>query len=223
MNRLKKIKAFTLVELMVVVAIFSVISAMAFNGMISLSKGIKRPKDISISRKEMGIFVDTLYKFINNSFSVYFVDLTSALTPPEFDYLTPLSPYTNADSRLDILYLVKDTNDTTARIVYNSTDHTFEYYRTGSTTTPQIMLTDVYRPDASWDNSGNLVAGVEPIFKFPHISSLYDSVNYNAPRPKTVIVQFRRVVATGGSEYIKPISVPLTLMIEVNVSTFETV
>ncbi len=212
--------AFSLVEILVVLAMFTAISAMAFNGMTTLSKGVKKPREMSIARKELGVFVNGLYRFINNSYSAYLMDGTT-----EFYYLSPLSPLTpllNGDVRQDILYLVKDESDTTGRVVFNHTDHRFEYYK-DSSASAQIMLTEVYRMDAAWADDGTVSSvGVEPIFKFPHKAFLYDP-DHIEPRPKTVIIQFRKIVATGGSEFAKPVSVPMTLMIEVNVSTFETV
>ncbi len=215
-------KAFTLVELLVVLAIFSVISAMSFHGMITLSKGIKKPRDMSIARKELGVFVNGLYRFINNSYSTYLVDAAATTSTGEFYYLNPLTPL-DGDIRQDILYLVKDDNGTAGRVVFNDTDHRFEYYK-DSSTSAQIMLEQVYRMDAAWSDDGTVSSsGVEPIFQFPHQDFLYDQVSYEKPRPKTVIIQFRKIVATGGSEFAKPVSVPMTLMIEVNVSTFEAV
>jgi len=215
-------KAFTLVEMLVVLAMFTVISAMAFNGMITLSKGIKKPREMSIARKELGVFVNGLYRFINNSYSAYLVDAASTTATGEFYYLNPLTPL-DGDVRQDILYLVKDVNDTTGRVVFNHTDHRFEYYK-DSSASAQIMLEDVYRMDTAWDDDGTVSStGVYPIFQFPHQDFLYDQTSFEKPRPKTVIIQFRKIVATGGSEFAKPVSVPMTLMIEVNVSTFETV
>lgn len=208
----KKIKAFSLTELMIVLGVFSLVSVMIFLAFQNMGQSLDKPSKIVRSQKDLMNFSHGVYNFLNNSLSAYMMD-----GQDELDYRN--EDIEESDPRCNILYLQKDEEDNTGRIVYNENEHQFEWYRLESTQNPEIMLEDVYRIDAVWDENGEVTEGEEIIFKFPHNSILYDA-NFLS-RPKFVVIQFRKIIVPANSRNPSPMTIPMTLMIEVNTSHFE--
>jgi prepilin-type N-terminal cleavage/methylation domain-containing protein len=206
-------KAFTLSEMMIVLTIFSLVFAMMMAAMTNMGKGVTEPRLMVTGKSKLTRFSHGMYNFLNNSLSAYFIDTDLS----ELDYMS--ATIQDRDPRLDILYLQKDNDGATGRIVYSNSERRFEYYKTSSTSTPQIMLEEVYRIDSTWDVDGNLTDGVEPIFKFPHRTFLYNTDN--PLRPIFVICQFRKLLVPSTSEKPVPTTIPITLMLQVNVSDYQ--
>lgn len=226
------IKAFSLVEMLIVLSISSIVFVMVIQGGFQLSRGIVQSQEMIKAKKDLVVFCHGLYNFINNSFSAYLEDPALSTTPPELDYRN--TTFIDADPRQDVLFLVKDELGNTGHLSYNddpdndpSTEGgAFEWYSLPNAT-PQTMIKDVYRIDSKWDSDGNLItvgasAPKAPIFKFPHQEFLYNGTIGLPFRPKFVIIQFRKIIVPKRAENPVPITLPITLMLEVNVSTYTT-
>lgn len=210
---------FTLVEMLIVVAILSIASVIILFSIINSNKGIKRSREMVKARHDITLFNQSAFNFINNSLYVYLVD--PALTTPtkELDYLN--TNFISADPRLDTLYLIKDSLNNTATLVFNRLNHTLQWFMLPGAV-QQTMLEGVYRIDAKWNKDGQLITeGTAPIFKFPHRDFLYNSENSFPFRPKFVILQFRKIMVKPGGDILVPITIPITIMFEVNVSTYQ--
>lgn len=224
--------AFSLVEMLIVLGVSSIVFIMVIQGGFQLSRGVSQCQEMIKSKKELVMFCHGAYNFINNSFSAYLEDPSLSTVPPELDYRN--TTFLDADPRQDVLFLVKDEIGNTGQLVYNddpdnnaATDGgAFEWFSLPGAT-PQTMITDVYRVDSKWDSDGNLItSGVNapkaPIFKFPHQEFLYNGTIGLPFRPKFVIIQFRKIIVPKRADNKIPITLPVTLMLEVNVSTYST-
>ena len=206
---------FTLVEMQVALVILSVAAAMILFSITNMNRGIKRSTEIINSRHDVSLFTQGAFNFINNSYYAYLVDPVLTTETKELDYLN--TTFTPKDPRLDKLYLIKDTLGNTATLEFKN--NCLQWVRLPDAI-PQIMLEDVYRIDAKWSADGTLISeGTAPIFKFPHKDFLYNVEKSFPFRPKFVIIQFRKLMVKTGGDVLTPITIPMTIMFEVNVSS----
>ena len=206
---MKKIKrtGFTLIEMVVTLTIFSIVSVAILSGMMQMGKSIEKSRDCVTARQELNVFCQGLYSFLNKSLSAYFFDDD---IDAEMDYLTKYPALPVDTPMLDTLYLVKDSLNNTGRLVFNPAAHTIRWFRNAGSTTDEgdLMLTNVYRFD--YQNDSN--PGTLPVMMFPHMVELY-STTIN---PKFVVFQFKKRVSDPTAINPNPVTIPVKLMIQLN-------
>lgn len=205
---MKKIKrtGFTLIEMTVTLAIFSIVSVAIISGTMQIGKSIEKSRDCVTARQELTVFCQGLYSFLNKSLEAYFWDQDINST---MDYLTkyPTLPFDSV--MLNTLILLKDSNGNTGSIVYNPADRTIRWFRTVNAT-GDVILTNVFR----FDDVNATGAGTLPVFMFPHTQELYSSAS--GTNPKFVVFQFRKRVSDPTTINPNPVTIPVKLMVQLN-------
>lgn len=207
----KKIKAFSLVELLVVMAILSFISAGIYSGLVFLGKNAKKIKDTIIARSNISNFSNAVYNFGNKSKKVYFLDSSNN----EMNYLEQNWTYRD----LNRLYFEK-SNEKSSTMMYDDVPNpsdpewTPRIVWTREDGTSDVILTNIYRKDAAWDETTGLVsnAGTAPLFRFPHSSDLYDSRGY----PLYFIVEFKVIISAASETKKTPETLNCFFVSQVN-------
>ena len=214
----KHIFGFTLVEMMISLSVFAVISGVALLGIVQVGKSIGRTKNTIKAREDLSAFTQGLYVFINKSVGAYFLKNTPNIPANELNYVNEFPAIKIAattapplNSILDTLYLVKDTAGATGTIVYNPTAHTLSWFKVaGDSSRVEVMLTDVYRMDYINDT----IPGVAPIFRFPHDYRLYETASVS--RPLFILIEFRKRIAKPNSVEQTFLSIPIKLMCQLH-------
>lgn len=203
--KMKKIKGYTIPEMIIALALLSLISIGMFNAMGQLGKSITKTKNQVTSRKKLTPFCHTIHAFANRSLAIYFWDSANSI---EFDYVNNFTSLTPGDSLLDTVHFVKNTTgNPIAELIYNPSAHTISWRRS-SGVAPQVILENVYRIDYT-DNANQ---GTAPVFRFPHIVSLYDT----STRPRFLTLEFKLRVMAPTSENPNPLMIPVKFMTQVN-------
>ncbi|EKD29113.1 MAG: hypothetical protein ACD_79C00061G0001 [uncultured bacterium] len=199
-------KGFSLVEMMVVFALFSVISISMFSGMSHLRKNITNIKNQVTARKSLTPFCHTVYSFANKSKAVFFFDTS---TSAEFDYIAKFATTPGTDPIFETLFFVKNDDESEiGSMVYDPNLHTISWIRMAGAA-PTVILNDVYRFD--YVNDAN--PGSNPVFRFPHNSSLFKTP---PSRPRLIILEFRKKIADAINAGSNPLTIPIKLITEVN-------
>lgn len=201
-------RAYSLVEMIVAISIFSVISLGVYNGILQINKHIGKIKNFVSSRQELANFCQSVYSFANKSYGAYFYNEADQ---SEMDYLNDFSSITEGDTILDSLFFMKDSTgdiSNTGCLSYNPTEHTISWIRLPGDT-PQIVLEGVYRKDYINDTS----PGNDPIFKFPHKSTLFVTQS----RPRFIIIEFKKLINEATS--VNPIPEMLRIKVTAQLNT----
>ncbi len=205
-------RGFTLVEILVTMAIMTILLAGILQAATQIGKSFKKTQKLVTTRSEISALTQTLYSFANRAFRVRFVDGAGI----SLNYFTGFDPLaTTLNTNLDVLYFAKSSAAVPpeGRLFYDAGSAAIRWFKDNSTAN-DILLRDVYRTDAQWDSSGSLIsAGVQPVFRFPHQQgSLWQTYG---TFPKFVIVSFRKQISRPTSQNPKPVTVPITLMLQV--------
>ena len=209
---MKNKKGFTLVEMMVSLAICATAVVMVMTGILQMSEGVRHTQSLTKTGADIATFCDMATNYINNSFAAYFLDSDDNLIQCNSTFVVNAANL----NQFNAVYLRKEQDPLTTEIAtfqYNEGSRRFEWF-SGPGQTAQPVLSDVYRMDVTWNANGTVnQSGIEPIFKYPHIQSLFDDANQTLLR--FVIIQFRKRVGQPNDLNPVPVTIPITLMVEV--------
>jgi hypothetical protein len=188
--------------MIIALSVSSVIALGIIAGSIQLAKSLGTIRNMITARQQVSTFSNAVMSFAAQSYGVYFRNQDG----DEMDYH---SEHPWSDDDMDVVYFLKDESaGTEARLYYNESEQRFEWWN-GSDY--DVILEGAHRMDFTGTNTGN-----EPVFRFPHdLNVLWDPDN-NDSRPKFMILEFRKEVMPPSAQYPDGITIPMTLIVEVN-------
>lgn len=207
MMKINKKTAYTLVEMLIALSIFSIVSIGVLKATINLGKNFQKSRDSITARQQIGNLIQTVKSFLCKSKSVEFRNASG--NKINMNQETANVSDLNV---LDTLFVIKRNvlynTALVGKLVYDQGNHTIRWYQDADQNNSVVILRDVYRTDYSIQNEG-----VKPIFRFPPPNNTFYDSNNN---PNLVAFDFNKLLATPNSTNPEPEFLTVTFFSQVN-------